>query len=158
MRIRPATEPDFVGLCRLWAEVDRLHAELQPGFFLQPPEPPRDRRALQRQLRAEDQITLVAESDAGGGLLGLAAARLVDTPAQPQLRPCRRLYVEELVVGSRWQGMGVGSALLEAAEGWGRQRGARQTLLTVWEGNREAQAFYSRHGFVPVNQVLGRPL
>jgi ribosomal protein S18 acetylase RimI-like enzyme len=48
--------------------------------------------------------------------------------------------------------------LVEAVEAWGRRRGARQTLLTVWEGNREAQAFYARLGFRTVNQVLGRGL
>lgn len=156
MLIRVASEHDYAGLCRLWAEVDRLHAELLPDFFQAPGEVPRSRGELRRRLAADDLLMLVAEAQRE--LLGLAEARLVDTPRQRQLTPRRRLYLEELVVGRAWRRRGIGRALLEAVEEWGRRQGARQTLLTVWEGNREAQAFYARLGFRPVNQVLGRAL
>jgi ribosomal protein S18 acetylase RimI-like enzyme len=157
VRIRAATDEDFSDICRLWAEVDRLHAELLPDYFQPPPEPPRSRAELRRQLAASDLITLIAE-EPGGAVVGLVEARLVDTPHQPQLVPRRRLYLEELVVSPRWQRRGVGSALLDAAEASGRERGAVESVLTVWQGNAAAEAFYARLGFGRLNQVLRRPL
>ena len=156
MQIRPATVEDFAGLCRLWSAVDRLHAELVPDFFRQPPEPPRSRGDLRRQLAESDRLTLVADEQ--GDPVGLAEARLVDTPEEPQLQPRRRVYLDGLVVAARWQRRGVGRALLEAVEAWARGRGATDILLTVWTGNRAAEAFYGELGFRPHNQVLGRRL
>jgi ribosomal protein S18 acetylase RimI-like enzyme len=156
MQIRPATSEDFAGLCRLWAAVDGLHAELCPEFFRAPPDPPRSRGDLRRQLAESDRLTLVADEQ--GEPIGLAEARLCDTPDQPQLQPRRRVYLDELVVAARWQHRGVGRALLEAVEVWGRQRGATDLLLTVWTGNRSAEEFYGELGFRPQSQVLGRRL
>jgi len=156
VQIRAATGEDFVGLCRLWAAVDELHAELAPDFFRQPPEPPRSRADLRRQLADSDRLTLVAEER--GELCGLAEAKLADTPREPQLQPRRRVYLDELVVGPRWRRRGVGRALLEAVEAWGRGRGASDILLTVWAGNADAEAFYGELGFRPQSHVLGRRL
>jgi ribosomal protein S18 acetylase RimI-like enzyme len=156
MQIRPASADDFTGLCRLWAAVDRLHAELCPDFFRPPPDPPRSRGDLRRLLAESDRLTLVADEQ--GEPIGSAEARLVDTPDEPQLQRRRRVYLDGLVVAARWQRRGVGRSLLEAVEAWGRQRGATDILLTVWTGNRGAEAFYGELGFQPQSRVLGRRL
>lgn len=48
---------------------------------------------------------------------------------------------------SKFQGKGIGAALLEQAIESARHRGARRLLLGVYSGNTGAQEFYRRAGF-----------
>ncbi len=56
-----------------------------------------------------------------------------------------------LTVAERWRSMGVGAGLVD------RAKACRPTGLTLWtfEANRDAQRFYSRHGFVEVARTDG---
>ena len=51
-----------------------------------------------------------------------------------------------------WHGRGVAPILMDAAvsEAAGGARGCTAIWLGVWERNPRAQAFYRKHGFVPV--------
>ena len=59
-----------------------------------------------------------------------------------------------LEIGAMWvapgvRREGVGSGLIQACVEWGRGCGASTASLWATEVNREAVAFYERHGFVP---------
>jgi GNAT superfamily N-acetyltransferase len=58
-------------------------------------------------------------------------------------------HVAILAVAHEEEGRGVGRALLEAAEGWGRGRGFRKLTLTVFSGNRRAKDVYERQAWRP---------
>lgn len=71
------------------------------------------------------------------------------------------IVVEDLVARGVWhvallwlhakaQGQGRGSALYRAAEAWMQARGARWIRLGVVAGNRRAEGFWPKLGFVPV--------
>jgi ribosomal protein S18 acetylase RimI-like enzyme len=47
-----------------------------------------------------------------------------------------------------WRGRGVGSALMEAAIDWSRERGLHKLSLSVWPHNAAAIALYRKFGFV----------
>jgi GNAT superfamily N-acetyltransferase len=70
----------------------------------------------------------------------------------------RRALVEELVVDSSHRRRGCGRALLDSVAAWARGRGARQLVLTVWEGNDGAEQFYAALGYRRISQVLGTDL
>jgi ribosomal protein S18 acetylase RimI-like enzyme len=72
--------------------------------------------------------------------------------------PRRRAHVEALVVDERHRRAGVGTALMDAANSWARERGAVEILLTVWDGNAAAEAFYQRLGYRVVSRALGKPI
>jgi ribosomal protein S18 acetylase RimI-like enzyme len=57
------------------------------------------------------------------------------------------LTIDMLAVSRESQGRGVGSALIAAAEGYGRRKGADSVRLAVDEPNAHAQSFYQRKGF-----------
>lgn len=61
--------------------------------------------------------------------------------------------LHELVVRPRFQGKGVGSALLERAIAHARALGKRELRLWVGRGNGKAIAFYRKHGFEPLYSV-----
>jgi ribosomal protein S18 acetylase RimI-like enzyme len=53
-----------------------------------------------------------------------------------------------MVVDRGWRGLGVGSALLEAAIGWARGQGLHKLSLEVFAHNTAAIALYRKFGFV----------
>lgn len=52
-----------------------------------------------------------------------------------------------LGVCSKAQGMGVGQALIKAAEGWSKEQGYRLLHLEVFSNNDKAKSFYQKLGF-----------
>ncbi|MDF2939200.1 MAG: family N-acetyltransferase [Paenibacillaceae bacterium] len=57
------------------------------------------------------------------------------------------LSIDMLAVSREAEGRGIGSALIETAERYGRRRGALQTRLGVDEPNVHARQFYEMKGF-----------
>jgi RimJ/RimL family protein N-acetyltransferase len=53
-----------------------------------------------------------------------------------------------MMVAPDWRGRGVGSALLEAAMHWARERGLHKLSLSVFPHNAAALALYRKFGFV----------
>ena len=154
--IREARESDYDALCRLWGQLDRLHAEARPDYFRVPEGSPRSLRAVSLVLSRDDRTILVAELQ--GQVAGMVTVIAHDTPESPLMLSRRRAHVPELVVDDGARRRGLGRALMAAAEAWARAQGARQLVLTVWEGNPAAEAFYLRLGYGPVNRVLGLDL
>ncbi len=136
----------------LWDEVEALHARIQPRFFRPVGTGRRGRARI-----AGDETVLVAE-DARGSVCGLLHLRIYDTPRAPLLVSVRRGHVEDLVVARCHRRGGCGRALLEAGTAWARSHGARQLLLTVWDGNAAAERFYAALGYRRISQVLGTDL
>ena len=50
------------------------------------------------------------------------------------------------------RGRGVGRALLEAAEAWGRDRGCTAASLSVTAGNSPAERLYRQAGYEPTGE------
>jgi RimJ/RimL family protein N-acetyltransferase len=53
-----------------------------------------------------------------------------------------------MLVARDWRGRGVGSALVERAIGWARERGLHKLSLSVFAHNEAAIALYRKFGFV----------
>ncbi len=62
------------------------------------------------------------------------------------------LHLHQLYVDPAEHGSGVAAHLLEWACAVGRRRGKTAVVLSVWEHNHRAFAFYAKHGFVPVGE------
>jgi ribosomal protein S18 acetylase RimI-like enzyme len=60
-------------------------------------------------------------------------------------------YVDYLGIDEARRGRGLGRTLLEAASGWGAQRGRPHVALTVREDRRSAQALYRNAGFAEIS-------
>jgi ribosomal protein S18 acetylase RimI-like enzyme len=70
----------------------------------------------------------------------------VNPPWLPDAEPSA-LQLSQIYVSSDQHGAGVGKALLDWAIATARAEGATALLLTVWEENHRAAAFYRKHGF-----------
>lgn len=69
--------------------------------------------------------------------------------ADPAIAP-GAVQLSQLYVARPWHGKGVAQALMDWAIGEARARGAPALVLTVWEENDRAKAFYDRYGFVHI--------
>jgi GNAT superfamily N-acetyltransferase len=148
--VRAARAKDRDAVVRLLEMAEALHAELQPRFF-------RSAAGPRRVFPADaDEALLLAESV--GVVCGLLRARVSESVADGGMVRARRALVEELVVDAEHRRRGCGRALLESAATWARGRGARQLVLTVWEGNDGAAEFYAALGYRRISQVLGTDL
>ncbi len=88
-----------------------------------------------------DVLFLVAEED--GAILGTI---FVNTRTD-YFTKATVAYVEVLAVSEAAAGKGIGRALMEAAEGWARERGFVRVDLAVFANNRRARAFYEHLGY-----------
>jgi ribosomal protein S18 acetylase RimI-like enzyme len=111
----------------------RSHAEIADG----------DRRALFEALDSPRPGTelFVAEFE------GAPAGCLLMWTLEDYFSEQWHAHVSVLAVTAAAEGRGVGRALMDHAETWARQRGHASITLSVFEGNRRAQALYERAGY-----------
>ncbi|MGO2360665.1 MAG: GNAT family N-acetyltransferase [Brachybacterium tyrofermentans] len=69
-----------------------------------------------------------------------------------------RLQIEAVRVDSTVRGAGLGSALFQWAQEWGREQGATLAQLTTDAARVDAHRFYERLGYVPSHVGFKRPL
>jgi ribosomal protein S18 acetylase RimI-like enzyme len=70
----------------------------------------------------------------------------INPPWLPEAEP-GALQLSQIYVSGDQHGAGVGKALLDWAIATARTEGASALLLTVWEENHRAAAFYRKNGF-----------
>lgn len=100
----------------------------------------RDIRSLiARSARDPRSLFLVAElaGELAGNLGGSGLA----------FAPSAHVFEFGMSVGTAYRGVGVGSALLQAAFAWAADAGFSRVVLSAFPHNTRAIAFYERHGF-----------
>ncbi len=143
--IRRAQEADLPALGRLGALLLRAHHGFDPLRFMAPGTNPEDgyERFLGTQLAEPDAAIFVAER--GGEIVGYLYAAL-EPRSWKDLRDAAG-FVHDVVVEERGRRMGTATALLDAAVGWMRSRGAPRVVLMSAEQNELAQRLFTRLGF-----------
>ena len=68
-------------------------------------------------------------------------------PAQSDIRDDHSLEIERIYIDRNYQGMGLGTKLLEKAKERARELGLEYVWLGVWEKNTDAIRLYQRLGF-----------
>ncbi|MGB4847367.1 MAG: GNAT family N-acetyltransferase [Saprospiraceae bacterium] len=68
-------------------------------------------------------------------------------PAQSDIRDDQSLEIERIYIDSDFQGVGLGSKLLDSAKERAKELDLEYVWLGVWEKNTDAIRFYQRHGF-----------
>jgi GNAT superfamily N-acetyltransferase len=147
--VRPAQPGDGTALAQSWLDACSYYAALDPDLFQVPANQGLvawvEERLARR--RPPDTIWLVAEVD--GQAVGDIHARL-DRPMPDAGRQLvqevgqLRVFVNALAVQAAYRRRGVGTRLLEAVEGWGRQQGATLISLDTFIDSPLSVPFYER--------------
>jgi RimJ/RimL family protein N-acetyltransferase len=131
--IRPAEESDRRAIVELLAAV----AEERDGIAA---EPPVNVEALAERWQIDGTFVAVADAE----ILGEVSI----TPSWMGFGDLGMFVARE------WRGRGVGSALVEAAIEWSRERGLHKVSLGVFPHNEAAIALYRKFGFVEEGRLV----
>ena len=150
--IRAARPGDGGGMARVWASAGEYYADLDPEHF-QRSQPHGLAESFEDSITetGNDALLLVAELD--GHVAGWLAARIqrpeADAASQLAREPgWTRLAVDVLIVDAPTWRHGAGTALLKAAESWGRDQGARVARLGTYAHSPVSVPFYeNRMGY-----------
>jgi GNAT superfamily N-acetyltransferase len=150
-------------MARVWLSAGAYYADLDPAHFQVP-----SAEGLVEFFEAslgpqrEDVLQLVAERD--GLVTGWLTARIERPAASAAHQTVRelgwtRLVVDALMVDQPLWRQGIGTALLGAAESWGRERGATVVRLNTYPGSTVSVPFYERHmGYQRRSILFQKPL
>jgi GNAT superfamily N-acetyltransferase len=161
--VRAPQPDDGSDMARVWLSAAAYYADLEPGYFQVPAG-----EGLAESFEAafgtvgEDALMLVAELD--GQVAGWLTAR-IERPAPGAARQMvrepswTRLFIDALLVDQAVWREGAGTALLTAAEAWGRDRGAEVARLDTYAGSPVSVPFYEqRMGYQRRSIVFQKPL
>ena len=156
--IRPAAAADAAGIARVFIESAEHHAALDPARYFVPDAQSiveRYREGRQHAARSpEEVVTLVAILE--GKVVGFVDARL-DRPLDAMHRDLLYCSMTEIAVAASARSKGVGGRLVEAAEAWGRARGAELACLDYLVANTRAATFYcASRGYRAVSAIAVR--
>jgi len=147
--VRAARAGDGVSINRLWLSAAAYYTDLDPDHFQLPADDGLG-GSWDDDLTetSDDSLRLVAEVD--GQVVGWLTARIEQPAANPDRQlvrelSWRRLAIDALVVHRDQWRHGAGTALLEAAEDWGRSSGARVVRLDTYAHSAVSVPFYEEH-------------
>jgi len=147
MRYRQAEPQDIPEMVRLLGLLFSIEADFQFN-------PEVHEKALELLIDrcGEETLVLVAtDDDCVRGMMTLQTviSTATGTPSG---------WVEDVVIDPEFQGMGVGSALLENAEKWAAARGICRLQLLADKDNIKALSFYESRGWDISNMILRKKM
>jgi L-amino acid N-acyltransferase len=110
-------------------------------------------RLLEQSLGGHGEFRPIWVADLDGRVVGMATAVVREHFSGPA--DC---YLAELVVDARYEGNGVGTALVAHAERWARERGLAALTLDIGAANLGGRDFYAQLGFLEEQVQLTKPL
>ncbi len=138
--IRPAEESDIAFIRELYVHVEENGA---PAWRHDGPSPYTDAWIEHVIHNAPDDQAILVATDETGARLGytwVLSLLEFDTVVPHG-------HIAGVGVADEARGSGVGSRLVEAAEGWCREQGLSEVTLHCYIGNRGAHRLYQRLGF-----------
>jgi ribosomal protein S18 acetylase RimI-like enzyme len=146
---------DHEAIVRIAGPVHGDHARAVPTRFREGVTPlPAD--YFHELIESADAEILVAEDSRQ--IVGFIILKVQDTPPIPILQPRRTVLVDLVAVDVSQRGRGVGTALMNTAAAWARERGAESLDLKVYEFNSLAIGFYERLGMQTMSRTMSLAL
>jgi ribosomal protein S18 acetylase RimI-like enzyme len=143
--VRRAQPRDARALGSLGAALMGTHFAFDPQRFLAPGDQTDQGYAafLSSHLDDDDAVVLVAEAD--DRIVGYVYAGLEPLSWKELRGPAG--FIHDLMIDKHARGAGAGTALIDAAIAWLRDRGAPRVMLWTAEHNTRAQRLFERLGF-----------
>jgi GNAT superfamily N-acetyltransferase len=144
--VRPACPGDGAGIMHAWASAAAYYTALDAAHF----QMPRSDGMAERwdaMLGQEDETSLRLVAEVDGTAVGWLSARIEPPEDDAAIQLTRehgwtRLAVDALIVDQDHWRHGAGTALLEAAEAWGRDQGAQVSRLDTFAHSPVSVPFY----------------
>ncbi len=155
MELRKLTEADYEAMLELYYQLDLLHTEARPDYFI-----PRTREEV---FPREHYLAGIADPEClflgvfdSGHLVGTLRATLWQDSGMIKGR--KTVCLDNIFVVPSHRRNGVAGRLYQACEDWARHIGALRLELHAWDFNRDALAAYKSWGLRPQRHVLEKQL
>lgn len=156
VEIRPATLADFEAMIDLDQASAVHHAAIDPEAWEVPDRAGSADFLRRRQAEDPSRQTLLAVVE--GRVVGMVEIAIVlSGVAGGAMRRIRSADLG-IVVLPEWRGRGIGEQLMQAAEAWARERGAKRMILDLAAANDGARRFYERLGYEVYGLQMRRSL
>lgn len=144
--VRLARPGDGARIAAMWLSAAAYYADLDPAHF-QVPRAEGLAERWEHQLATSQHSSLRLVAEVGGLVIGWLSARLELPEDDWGVQLTRehgwtRLAVDALIVDRSYWRHGAGTALLETAEAWGRDRGAQVARLDTYAHSPISVPFY----------------
>lgn len=147
--IRKATNTDIPAIAELYREQFKEMAKLIPDFIQ---EGDQSTEFIENTISDEDSDILIYEDD--GKVVGFILLRAKNRPDFPFIIQGKYCYIMDIIVTENHRGKGFGTALMNAAKDWAKERDCVFVNLDVLANNTGAIALYEKLGFIPKAQEM----
>ena len=141
--IRKATHNDIPRILELLSQVNDVHAEGRPDFFIKGKRKYNEEDLLKI---INDDTTPVFVCEENDDIKGYAFCVIQDLSQCDNLRPDKSLYIDDICVDENYRRHGVGKKLYEHVVQFAKEEKCFNITLNVWAKNPGAQAFYESMG------------
>ncbi len=141
--IRKAKQNDIPRILDLLSQVNDVHAEGRPDFFIKG-----KRKYTESELRdiLDDDFTPVFVCDEDDDIRGYAFCVIQDLSKCDNLHPDKSLYIDDICVDEKYRRHGVGKRLYDFVIQYAKEEKCFNVTLNVWDKNPDAKAFYEKMG------------
>ena len=155
MQIKKLIEADYDKLIELYKELDDLHAQSRPDYFVYRDEDeiyPKD--AFIHNLSYPGCVELGAFD--GDKLIGFVGATLWEE--SNMRKDLKTVCLDNIYVLPTCRRRGIAAKLFAAVEAWAKEQGAIRLDLHTWDFNKGAIAMYEAMGMTPQRYVFEKKL
>ena len=144
--VRRADNRDIPAITELLIQVDMVHHNGRPDLFKGPAVKYTPDELKEILLNDETPVFVCVEED--NNVLGHGFCIMQHFGGQ-LMEEVDTLYIDDICVGEKYRGQGVGRALYEHILDHARKSGCYNVTLNVWSCNPGAMKFYQKLGLSP---------
>lgn len=147
--IRFIERKDLPAVAALYQQLMDKMTRLQPKYYSNEPQ---DAEYFEQAFTDEAFDIFVADN--GESVVGFAIVCERETPDVRCVVSHRYAYLADIAVDEKYQGSGVGSALINASKFWTKERGLDYLQLNVLANNTDAIKVYEHLGFSDDTHIM----
>ena len=147
--IRKATHDDIPAISELYREQFREMAKLIPDFIK---EGDQSIDFLEKTISSDDSDILVYEND--GIVVGIILLQAKERPDFDFMLPGKYCYIMDVIVTEDHRNKGFGTAIMNSAKDWAKEKNCSFINLDVLVNNSDAIKLYEKLGFIPKAQEM----
>ncbi len=156
MILRKLTETDYPAVLEQYRELDELHVNARPDYFLtRKKEDVFPKEHFVHALEDPDCL-LMGAFDGQGRITGTIRATLWQQSGM--VKDLKTVCLDDIYVLPEYRRQGIATGLYQAVEQWAREQEANRIDLHVWSFNADALALYRTWGMTPQRYVLEKKL
>ncbi len=147
--VRKATINDITSILKLYREQFKEMANLIPDFIK---EGDQSIDFIESTISNDNSDILVHEDS--GIIVGFILLQVKQRPDFSFIVPGKHCYIMDLIITEKQRNNGFGTALMNAAKDWAKERDCNIINLDVLSNNSRAITLYEKLGFIPKAQEM----